>query len=77
MNLSLWSDEDRWFVPRTFGLGYSLNLKYVVKRLGWIKTSTPPELTAPTRAGEGPAHPESRQDRLRRQADESKYEVRP
>ena len=77
MNFGFWSDEDRWFLPRTFGLGYSLNLKYVAKRLGWIRASAPPKPEAPIRTEEGRTSPEGRQDRLRRQADESKYEVRP
>ena len=75
MNLSFWSDENRWFVPRKFGLGYSLNLKFVFKRLGWIK----PTLDEP--AGDGrPAslddalRTETREDRLRRQIEASRYE---
>jgi hypothetical protein len=77
MSFSFWSDDDRWFRPRTLGLGYSLNLKYVAKRLGWIRTEGPSECVNPAGTEESPTRPESRQDRLRRQADESKYEVRP
>ena len=40
VNGSFWSDEDRWFVRRAFGLGHSLNLKYMIKRLGWIRAAT-------------------------------------
>jgi len=71
MRLSFWSDEDRWFVPRAFGLGYSLNLKYVAKRLGWIKTraeETAAEHDQPT------AVPKTREQRLREQIEASKYE---
>ena len=78
MKLSFWSDEERWFVPRALGLGYSLNLKYVAKRFGWIKASppsvTPEETVEPleTRPKRG-----SHEDRLRAQIDASKYEEQP
>ncbi len=74
MNLSFWSDEDRWFVPRTFGLGYSLNLRYVAKRLGLIKSPAAPERKEPTREeGVRPEGP-SREERLKAQIEASKYE---
>jgi hypothetical protein len=75
VKLSFWSDEDRWFVPRKFGLGYSLNLKFVAKRLGWIKST----LDEPA-GGDRPSslddaiRTESREDRLRRQIEASRYE---
>ncbi len=73
MASSLWSDEERWFVPRRFGLGYSINLKYVAKRLGWIRASTAdgPETHEPV---EEEPRAESREERLRRQIEASKYE---
>jgi hypothetical protein len=75
MSPSFWSDEDRWFVPRTFGLGYSLNLKYVAKRLGWIKSPQPPEATGPNRSEHADSErPSSREDRLRERIEASKYE---
>jgi len=77
VSFGFWSDEDRWFLPRTLGLGYSLNLKYVAKRLGWIRAETPCESADPTGTEESLVRPDSRQERLRRQADESKYEARP
>jgi hypothetical protein len=77
VSFGFWSDEDRWFLPRALGFGYSLNLKYVAKRLGWIRTDAPAESAEQTRTKERSGTPDSRQDRLRRQADESKYEARP
>jgi len=75
VRLSFWSDENRWFVPRAFGLGYSLNLKYLAKRLGWVKS------TAADRSDhdEGDGDPneietETCEDRLRRQIEASRYE---
>ena len=75
MKLSFWSDEERWFVPRALGLGYSLNLKYVAKRLGWIKASPPP-VTLEKTAEVLEAQPKStsHEDRLREQIEASKYE---
>lgn len=63
VNFRFWSDEDRWFVPRTLGLGYSLNLKYVAKRLGWIKPrdAAPAEELPETK----PTEPKTREERLR------------
>jgi len=75
VRLSFWSDEGRWFVPRAFGLGYSLNLKYLAKRLGWIKSA--PEETPETEHDrtEPPADaPRTREERLRERIESSKYE---
>lgn len=77
MKLSFWSDKNKWFVPRTIGLGYSLNLKYVAKRLGWIRSSAnpTPSKTGPADAiSAEPARTE--EDRLRQQIEASKYEAR-
>jgi hypothetical protein len=71
VRLSFWSDEDRWFVPRALGLGYSLNLKYVAKRLGWIKkpvVDRAPAIEQPS------VEPTTREERLRDQIESSKYE---
>ena len=75
VNWSFWSNENRWFVPRNFGLGYSLNLKYVAKRLGWIKP--PPEempATGPAKREEPTAAAETREQRLRERIEASRYE---
>ena len=77
MNLGFWSDEERWFVPRAMGLGYSLNLKHVARKLGWVRPKASRESPAHGGAEDTESRRVSRQDRLRRQADESKYEVRP
>ncbi len=75
MRLSFWSDEDRWFVPRAFGLGYSLNLKYVAKRLGWIKpTSGEAPATEHDRTEPPTDVPRTREERLRERIESSKYE---
>ncbi len=75
MRFSFWSDEDRWFVPRKFGLGVSLNLKYVAKRLGWIKPR-PEEMpsSGPAEREEPTAAPTTREQRLRERIEASKYE---
>jgi len=75
MRFSFWSDEDRWFVPRKFGLGYSLNLKYVAKRLGRIKPR-PEEMLAsgPAECEEPTAVPKTREQRLRERIESSRYE---
>ena len=72
MRLSFWSDEDRWFVPRAFGLGYSLNLKYVAKRLGWIKARNVALADEPPEAESGGSR--TREERLRDRIESSKYE---
>jgi hypothetical protein len=74
VRLSFWSDEDRWFVPRAFGLGYSLNLKYVAKRLGWIKSSAVPPADDEAAGEPRPADREDREQRLRDRIESSKYE---
>ena len=75
MRLSFWSDENRWFVPRAFGLGYSLNLKYVAKRIGWIKP-TPGRIPAAEHDRTEPPvdAPRTRDERLRERIESSKYE---
>jgi hypothetical protein len=74
MSPNFWSDEERWFVPRT--LGYSLNLKHVARHFGWIK-SPPKSLKAQEEAaavGNLTKSVETREQRLRRQIESSKYE---
>ncbi len=75
MRLSFWSDEDRWFVPRAFGLGYSLNLKYVAKRLGWIKPASEktPAITH-SQSEQSAGVPKTQEQRLRERIEASKYE---
>jgi len=70
MSFSFWSDEDRLFVPRM--LGWSINFKYIAKKLRWIKPQAieteSPEL------GEAQTSAESREDRLRRAIERSRFE---
>jgi hypothetical protein len=75
MRLSFWSDEDRWFVPRAFGLGYSLNLKYVAKRLGLIKPASEqiPEIVH-SQSDQSADVPKTREQRLRERIESSRYE---
>lgn len=76
MKLSFWSDEDRWFVPRVFGLGYSPNLKYVAKRLGWIRPAASAAESGDQTPGDAPEiSAESREDRLRKQIAKSRFEA--
>jgi hypothetical protein len=76
MRLNMWSDEERWLMPRRFGFGYTINLKYVAKRLGWVKS--PPKVVPTAAVIEPEDRPdngrETPEERLRRQIDASKYE---
>ena len=76
VKLSFWSDEDRWFVPRAFGLGYSLNLKYVAKRVGWVKAgrAEEPRASDPSEHEDSKAETVTREQRLRSRIESSKYE---
>ena len=64
---NLWSDEDRLFIPRL--LGWSINFKYIARKLGWVKP-----LETPSPAPEAPQEDESSEERLRRAVDRSRYE---
>jgi len=76
MNVSFWSDENRWFVPRAFGLGYSLNLKYVAKRLGLIERGAAAAAGDATPIRSEDLHQETREERLLRQIEASRFEER-
>ncbi|MFC2078721.1 hypothetical protein ACFLSZ_01950 [Candidatus Bipolaricaulota bacterium] len=72
MSLKLWSDEDRLFIPRA--LGWSVNFKYIARKLGWIKP-------APINGEAESLDPadealETSEDRLRRSIDRSRFEDR-
>ena len=70
MDLPFWSDQDRPFV--VWALGITVNFKFIARRLGLVKAATSVHKTeaikesVPTR--------KSREDRLRRQIEASKYE---
>ena len=74
MKLNLWSDEDRLFIPRTLGMGMSINFKYIARKLGWVK---PVALTTGDVNPEpSDGHPETSEDRLRRSVERSRFEDR-
>jgi hypothetical protein len=76
MKTGLWNDEDKLFVPKAFGLGYTINLKYVAKHLGLIKSSAPSSTPDSAEEDTDAAKKESHEDRLRRQIESSKIEKR-
>jgi len=71
MRLSFWSDENRLFVQRRIGLGWSVNFKYIARKLGLVKDS--PRLINENKP-KSETSAESHQDRLRKQIEASKYE---
>jgi hypothetical protein len=75
MNVSFWSDENRWFVPRRLGFGYSFNFKYMAKKLRWIKPTATDDASAEADATQNDL-PETPEERLRRSIDDSRYEDR-
>ena len=72
MSPSFWSDENRFLVPRLGG--WSINFKFVAKKLGWIKTQAAHTDNA-TPVNDG-AEPQDREERLRKAIEESRYEDR-
>ncbi len=71
MNFSFWSDEDHLFVSRRIGFGWSLNFKYIARRLGLIKGASH---HIDEEAPKSEPSAESQQDHLRKQIEASKYE---
>jgi hypothetical protein len=72
MPLNLWSDEDRLFIPRLGG--WSINFKYVAKKLGWVKPSAPSGDMNGSSDARSDASRETREDRLKRAVERSRYE---
>jgi len=68
MSPRIWSDEDRLFIPRLGG--WTLNFKYIARKFGWVKPSTP-AVAAPAAEAE---MPKTGEDRLADAVERSKYE---
>lgn len=75
MNWSFWSDEERWFVPRRFGLGLTFNFKQLARRLGWVQRPAVASQETGVDAAEA-AKPADAAARLRERIEASKYEER-
>jgi hypothetical protein len=70
MELPFWSDKDRLFVY--WGLGASLNFKFVAKKMGLVKAASP--LQEPEVIPSAEARTQTDRDRLRDRIENSKYE---
>jgi hypothetical protein len=71
MSPRLWSDEDRLFIPRMGG--WSINFKYIARKLGWVKQSS---LAKPSQPQDPdiPPHDETPEERLKRTVEQSRFE---
>jgi len=70
MELPFWSDKERLLVA--WPLGITVNFKYIVRKLGWLKSKAR-SLSAEQEGQSEPAR-HSREERLRKQIEASKYE---
>jgi len=70
MKLNLWSDEERLFIPRIGG--WTINFKYLARKLGWVKTQVSPKPAEDTDGSADAA--ETSEDRLRRSVERSRFE---
>ncbi len=70
MELPFWSDQDRPFV--VWALGITVNFKFIARRLGLVKAAA--SVRKPAQIMDSVPAQESREDRLRRQIEASKYE---
>jgi hypothetical protein len=70
MDLPFWSDQDRPFV--VWALGITVNFKFIARRLGLAKAAASVPKTEAVK--ESIPTRKSREDRLRRQIEASKYE---
>ena len=73
MELPVWSDKDRLFV--TWPLGITLNFKFITKKLKLMKASPKPPSEETMAQTELVSH--SKQERLHKQIEASKYEELP
>ncbi len=70
--MNLWSNEDRLFIPRLGG--WTINFKYIARKLGWVKT---PAALEPTEEQENPAETaKTSEDRLRESVERSRFEIK-
>jgi len=72
MELPFWSDKDRLFV--FWGLGMSLNFKFIARKLGLLKSLTRPVIEEELPKSESSL--QAQEDHLRKQIEASKYEER-
>ena len=72
MELPFWNDKDRLFI--FWGLGMSLNFKFIARKLGLVEPLTQP-VTEDEPSNSEPST-QTRQDHLREQIEASKYEER-
>ncbi len=70
MELPFWSDKERLLVA--WPLGITVNFKFIARRLGLVKPTA--SVRKPDELRESVPARESRDDRLRRQIEASKYE---
>ncbi len=70
MELPFWSDKDRLFV--FWGLGASLNFKFICKKLGLVNPPSP--LQEPEKIDRAEMRTQTDRDRLRERIEDSKYE---
>jgi len=70
MELPFWSNQDRPFV--VWALGITVNFKFIARRLGLVKAAA--SVRKPEQIRDLVPAQESREDRLRRQIEASKYE---
>ena len=70
MELPFWSEQDRPFV--VWALGITVNFKFIARKLGLVQATA--SIHKPEEIRESVPAQESREDRLRRQIEASKYE---
>jgi hypothetical protein len=73
VRIPFWSDEDRALV--VWPLGVALNVKYIAKRLGWLKKQARAASPSPAEAA-SPPRERTPAERLRDRIEASKYEER-
>ena len=72
MSPKLWSDEDRLFIPRLGG--WTINFKYIARKLGWVKPLTSKSEAAVSDLADETQ--ETSEERLRRSVERSRFEDR-